>query len=118
MKFAVILQGVVDNTNLLEIPKGTDLFDWNNISRYFSLIYQNIIWIRDGENVYHVDTDFDFQNAIFPNKDQFDGLLRWVQEYVWISHFASEKARYENTENEWDKKDFRWNDKQGALSSP
>jgi len=39
MVFAVILQGIVDNTNILEIPKGTDLFDWEVIDKYFVLLF-------------------------------------------------------------------------------
>lgn len=39
MVFAVLLQGIVDNTQLLDVPKGTDLFDWSTVDRYFTLLY-------------------------------------------------------------------------------
>jgi hypothetical protein len=55
---------------------------WNNYANM-----QNIIWIRDGENVFHVDTEFDFHNAIFPDKDQFERTLRVCLDHIWRKSF-------------------------------
>lgn len=37
MKFVLLLQGLVDNTTFLDIPKGTNLFDWQSAGAYFVL---------------------------------------------------------------------------------
>lgn len=39
MLFLVLMQGIVDNTSLLTIPAGTDLFRHETCSQYFELIY-------------------------------------------------------------------------------
>jgi hypothetical protein len=54
---------------------------------------QNMIWIRDGENVCHVDVEFNFHNAVFPDKDQFERALRVCQDYVWKHRFKTETER-------------------------
>lgn len=56
---------------------------WNNMANM-----QNIIWIRDGENVFHVDVEFNFHNAVFPHKDQFDRVKQIVLDHVWAKAFA------------------------------
>jgi len=38
LPFVVFLQGLVDNTDVLQIPAGTDLFLDENLSRYFRLV--------------------------------------------------------------------------------
>lgn len=48
---------------------------------------QNIIWIRDGENVFHVDVEYDFHNAIFPHKDQFDRAKRVILDKLFTERF-------------------------------
>ena len=55
---------------------------WNNMANM-----QNMIWIRDGENVFHVDVEYDFHNAIFPHKDQFDRAKRVVQDSLYTRSF-------------------------------
>lgn len=54
---------------------------------------QNMIWVRDGENVFHVDVEFKFQNAVFPDREQFERTVRVVQNHVWESSFAVQKKR-------------------------
>jgi len=54
---------------------------------------QNMIWVRDGENVFHVDVEFTFQNAVFPDREQFDRTVRVVQNHVWESSFAIKEKR-------------------------
>jgi len=60
---------------------------WNNIANM-----QSIIWIRDGENVVHVDVEYKFDNAVFPNKDEFDRTMRAVREQLWKKHFCPESV--------------------------
>ena len=60
---------------------------WVNIFKN-ELNMQNMIWIRDGENVFHVDVEFKFDNAVFPDKSQFDKIQNYVQVYVWRKQFA------------------------------
>lgn len=57
---------------------------WNNMANM-----QNMIWIRDGENVFHVDVEYDFHNAIFPVKDQFDKAKRVVLEKLFNERFRA-----------------------------
>ncbi len=39
LKFMILIQGIVDNTNLLDVPKGLDLFNWENASLHFELVF-------------------------------------------------------------------------------
>jgi hypothetical protein len=55
---------------------------WRNMENM-----RNIIWIRDGQNVFHVDVEYDFHNAIFPAKDQFERTKRVAQDHVWKQAF-------------------------------
>jgi hypothetical protein len=57
---------------------------WNNMANM-----QNMIWIRDGENVFHVDVEYQFDNAVFPHKDQFDRVLVAVQSGVFEKAFQA-----------------------------
>lgn len=61
---------------------------WNNMANM-----QNIIWIRDGENVCHVDVEYNFNNAVFPYKDQFDRAERVVLEYLFDEVFKAKEPR-------------------------
>jgi hypothetical protein len=68
---------------------GNPLTDfWNNIENM-----RNIIWIRDGENVFHVDVEYDFHNAIFPHKDQFDRAKTVVQDTLFRKAFKWETPK-------------------------
>lgn len=66
---------------------------WENIFKN-EMNMQNMIWIRDGENVYHVDVEFKFDNAVFPDKSQFDRVHRKVLEHVWNNRFNPSYDRY------------------------
>lgn len=55
---------------------------WNNLENM-----QNMIWIRDGENVFHIDVEFDFNNAVFPRRDQFDLAKTVVQDHLFLGGF-------------------------------
>lgn len=55
---------------------------WNNMANM-----QNMIWIRDGQNVFHVDVEYDFHNAIFPHKNQFDRARTVVQDSLYTRSF-------------------------------
>lgn len=59
---------------------------WNNMANM-----QNMIWIRDGENVFHVDVEFDFHNAIFPHRDQFDRAKTVVQDGLFTKGFKHDE---------------------------
>jgi hypothetical protein len=48
---------------------------------------QNIIWIRDGENVYHVDVEFNFNNAIFPDRNQFERAFSTTRDHLFERAF-------------------------------
>lgn len=39
LPFVVFLQGLVDNTDLLQIPRGTDLFNTEVLQQYFTLLF-------------------------------------------------------------------------------
>jgi hypothetical protein len=66
---------------------------WENMFKN-EMNMQNMIWVRDGENVYHVDVEFKFDNAVFPDKDQFDRVHRTVLEHVWNSRFNPSYDRW------------------------
>lgn len=55
---------------------------WNNQANM-----QNMIWIRDGENVFHVDVEISFNNAVFPYRDQFERTKMMVLDHVWSKAF-------------------------------
>jgi len=57
---------------------------WNNMANM-----QNMIWIRDGENVFHVDVEYDFHNAVFPRKDQYEQAKTIVQDSVFSKAFKA-----------------------------
>lgn len=61
---------------------------WNNYENM-----RNMIWIRDGENVCHVDVEFDFHNAIFPDKQQFERALRVCLNHIWKKAFKWSKPK-------------------------
>jgi len=48
MTFLLLLQGIVDNTNLLDIPKGTNLFDWKSSNAFFNLVRDYTHGLPDG----------------------------------------------------------------------
>ena len=50
MKFVLLLQGLVDTTNFLDIPKGTNLFDWEQCKNFFVLLNDYTHGLPDGEN--------------------------------------------------------------------
>lgn len=52
---------------------------------------RNIVWIRDGENVIHVDTEFDFHNAVFPDRQQFERTLQVCLNHIFESAFQAKK---------------------------
>jgi hypothetical protein len=54
---------------------------------------RNIVWIRDGENIIHVDTEFDFHNAVFPDRQQFDRALQVCLNHIWQSAFQWKKPK-------------------------
>lgn len=54
---------------------------------------RNIVWIRDGENVIHVDTEFDFHNAIFPDRLQFDRAFQVCVNHIWEAAFQWKKPK-------------------------
>lgn len=60
---------------------------WNNMENM-----QNIVWIRDGDNVFHVDVEQNFTNAIFPGKDQFNKALNIVQNHIFTKSFELEET--------------------------
>jgi hypothetical protein len=47
--FAIFLQGIVDNTTLLDIPKGTSVFDWNVACNFFHLHTEYSHGLPDGQ---------------------------------------------------------------------
>ncbi|MGV0949299.1 MAG: hypothetical protein ACOYB3_01410 [Azonexus sp.] len=57
---------------------------WNNQANM-----QNMIWIRDGENVFHVDVEYEFHNAVFPRKDQYEQAKTIVQDSVFTKAFKA-----------------------------
>lgn len=57
----------------------------NLINNYENM--RNIIWIRDGENVMHVDVEFEFHNAVFPDKNQFDRAFQVCRNHLWKKAF-------------------------------
>lgn len=60
---------------------------WKNMQlNHFN--FQNIIWIRDGENVFHVDCEMGFDNAIFPDKKEHAKLLNHVKIDIYKDHFV------------------------------
>lgn len=48
MKFALLLQGIVDTTDFLDIPKGTNLFDCNEVCKYITLVNDYTHALPDG----------------------------------------------------------------------
>lgn len=66
---------------------GDPITDW--ILNQFN--FQNIIWIRDGENVMQVYVDTDFENAVFPSKQQEDRAFSFVHDKLWRENFATMK---------------------------
>ena len=48
MKFVLLLQGLVDNTTYLDIPKGANLFDWQESSKFFTLVNDYTHALADG----------------------------------------------------------------------
>jgi hypothetical protein len=63
----------------------------NLINNYENM--QNMIWIRDGENVCHVDVDFDFHNAVFPDRNQFDRAFQVCRNHLWRKAFKWTKPK-------------------------
>jgi hypothetical protein len=46
--FAIFIQGVIDNTTILDIPKGTSVFEWNLASNFFHLHTEYSHGLPDG----------------------------------------------------------------------
>jgi hypothetical protein len=47
--FAIFIQGVIDNTTILDIPKGTNIFEWNLASNFFHLHTDYSHGLPDGQ---------------------------------------------------------------------
>ncbi|WP_415907092.1 hypothetical protein [Oleiharenicola sp. Vm1] len=50
---------------------------------------ENLVWVRDGENVWRFSTDVHFDERIFPAGDDMPGLLRAFQEQIWTAHWRA-----------------------------
>ena len=48
--FAIFLQGVIDNTTILDIPKGTSVFEWSLASNFFHLHSEYSHGLPDGQS--------------------------------------------------------------------
>lgn len=91
--------------------------DYGNIFANLSnnmLNMQNMIWVRDGENVFHVDVEFKFHNAVFPDREQFERTVRIAQDHVWEKSFAIPKKR-DKTIGDKEEDDVMGELKHGAL---
>jgi hypothetical protein len=49
--------------------------------------FQNILWIRNGQNVSRVDVEFDFENAVFPDANQETATIAYVEDEIWKDRF-------------------------------
>lgn len=63
---------------------------WANVFKN-QFNYQNILWIRNGQNVTRVNVRNDFDNAVFPDPAQEQKVLAVVEESIWNCYFAKER---------------------------
>lgn len=59
---------------------------WANI-QFNEFNFDNIIWIRDGQNVLRVCVDMVFDNAVFPSRASYREAIQFVKDFVWKSRF-------------------------------
>jgi hypothetical protein len=55
---------------------------WNELN------FQNILWLRNGENVTRVNVEHDFDNAVFPDPKSEQKIMAAIEERVWKSFFS------------------------------
>ncbi len=52
--------------------------------------FQNIIWVRDGENVFRINCEMDFDNAVFPDKNEHEKVRQRVYDSIWKDSFKAD----------------------------
>lgn len=75
---------------------------WTNIFEN-ELNFLSVIWVRDGQNVWRMPTNLDFQNAVFPDTHEDARLTDYVAEYVYNDCF-NPKDRYSSMFTSGDEK--------------
>jgi hypothetical protein len=111
--FAVFIQGVIDNTTILDIPKGTSIFEWSTASNFFHLHTEYSHGLPDGQarDEWRAFSDRMFLNpgdviivdvrsivdgssscrASRPKRLRFYNVLKMVNGFPMISYYPARK---------------------------
>jgi hypothetical protein len=77
---------------------------WANIV-FNEMNMRNFVWIRNGENVVRVGLEYDLDNRILPDANEFSKTLRGVQERMWTENYKSDSHKRWMFSDEKDKPD-------------